>query len=460
MPGKETYTMLLNEYTWSEDSHVEATFENILSMEASYGVICRYSDDGWYELRIYVSGPRAGSYTLFRYEAALKAQYKTPYIPIHAGIDNLFTHDIKLGLNVKNKIGLNCEGNKFKIFINDKAQTQYRNGKIEDTTFSEGIAGVIAQTYGNNYAKIDLTEFRITGDDMQMVQSPISQNSDSVAVLPPETQPAAKDPEPIPTSIVLPEPTHIPEDIIPSGLSEPETVAVPPELVSDSSSLTEQSESLTTVTKSPVAMPDPISKPPFQIEAETTKPDDEPPISETGGGVRRSPITELLPQPTDTPVKTAIIPEIIPNSRLGQKINCGNAFQFTIYYQPTMGKSIGGKTATGKSSMRVLINNLTDRNIATLPVHSFKLSHEIDGARQTFLLLRSHMPGQRSMVPDDSCRPDSCWCNTGYLFGVRYQWRQGKWILSFWPILKQAEGPLRVDIELQRLTMRISFCTV
>ena len=55
--------------------------------------------------------------------------------------------------------------------------------------------------------------------------------------------------------------------------------------------------------------------------------------------------------------------EILP-AQLGQKINCGNKFQFTFYYQPLMTKSNSSQVAKGKFLVsRVLITNLTDRTL-------------------------------------------------------------------------------------------------
>ncbi len=167
IPGSDGSVILTNNNTDTADSYIEAEFENILSMEASYGVICRYSEDGWYEFRIYVSGPRAGAYTFFKYDAALKAAYKNPYVQVHAGYTQYNTMDIKLGLNVKNKLGLSCEENKFRLFINDKEQKHYKNGEMTDRSFDSGRDGVIFQTYGNNISKLDLLSFDVYSEEIQ-----------------------------------------------------------------------------------------------------------------------------------------------------------------------------------------------------------------------------------------------------------------------------------------------------
>ncbi|HOW06751.1 MAG TPA: hypothetical protein PLQ28_02890 [Flexilinea sp.] len=159
LPSTQTAVVLTNPNVSFSDVLVEATFENILSNVASYAVICRYSEDGWYELRVNVSGPEAGSYKLLKYDFYRKEQYKNPYVLLHKGMDRIFSVDIKLGLNVKNKLGLLCEGDEIKAYINDKEQFPIKNGKITDDQFEEGSVGFSAQTYGEGLAKIDIVKF-------------------------------------------------------------------------------------------------------------------------------------------------------------------------------------------------------------------------------------------------------------------------------------------------------------
>ena len=159
LPQTETSVMLVNEVSSFPDVKVEATFENIRSNVATYAIMCRYSEDGWYELRIGVTGSEAGSYKLMKYDAYLKDQYKNPYVLLHKNMDRYFTGDIKLGSNVKNKLGLLCEGDEIKVYINDKEQFPIKNGRITDDQFEEGGVGFSAQSYGSGIADIDITKF-------------------------------------------------------------------------------------------------------------------------------------------------------------------------------------------------------------------------------------------------------------------------------------------------------------
>lgn len=160
LPEVDTSVFILNENTAAEDSIVEATFENMYSMNSQYGVICRYHDYGWYELRVIVSGENAGSYIVYKYDEYLKGQGKYPYVVLHPGMDRYFSYDIKLGLNVKNTLKMICEGDEIRVFINGNEQFPLKNSKMRDSDFTDGESGVmfLNQRPGAN-AQIDLTSF-------------------------------------------------------------------------------------------------------------------------------------------------------------------------------------------------------------------------------------------------------------------------------------------------------------
>lgn len=162
MPDYNTTLYMINKYTAAGDSKVEAVFENVFSSNSQYGVVCRYHDYGWYELRIIVSGANAGSYAVYKYDRYLKSQGKNPYVIIHPGMDRYFTNDIKLGLNVTNKLGMICEGDEIRVFINDIEQYPIRNGKLTDRSYSDGENGFViwTQTPGGT-AQIDVVNFNV-----------------------------------------------------------------------------------------------------------------------------------------------------------------------------------------------------------------------------------------------------------------------------------------------------------
>ena len=81
-------------------------------------------------------------------------------------------------------------------------------------------------------------------------------------------------------------------------------------------------------------------------------------------------------------------PEVeIIQARLGQKINCGDKFEFIYYYQPIMTKSQSYQTAVGKFLMvRVYITNMTHEKIEGLASNSFTITGVFNGLKESFKL--------------------------------------------------------------------------
>lgn len=163
LPINEVYEFVVNPNLTNPDGLVEATFENVRSSEASYGVVCRYNELGWYELRVNVAGPLAGSFAVYKYDRLLKDSGKVPYVRLHPDMIQYFTGDLKLGMNVRNKLGLQCDGDTIRVFINDKEQQVTANSPIVDYQFEEGTAGVMVESYGKGVVDVDLVGFTFTG---------------------------------------------------------------------------------------------------------------------------------------------------------------------------------------------------------------------------------------------------------------------------------------------------------
>ena len=159
LPAYNTSLYLMNENSFAEDSTVEATFENVFSTDTSYGVICRYHDYGWYELRIVVAGEFAGTYSVYKYDDYLKSQGRDPYVVLHPGMDRFNSYDIKLGLNVKNALKISCEGDEIRVFINGNEQFPVSNGTLHDSDFTDGDAGIMVWNHPASKAKVDLVGF-------------------------------------------------------------------------------------------------------------------------------------------------------------------------------------------------------------------------------------------------------------------------------------------------------------
>ena len=113
----------------------------------AYGVVCRRNELGWYELRVNISGPLAGSYALYKYDTVLKASGHVPYVRLHPDMIQYFTTDLKLGMNVRNKIGLECKGGEICVFINNKEQTISKSAPIVDTQFASGTVDEIGRAH-------------------------------------------------------------------------------------------------------------------------------------------------------------------------------------------------------------------------------------------------------------------------------------------------------------------------
>lgn len=161
MPDYNTAIYMLNQGTESQDSTVEVTFENVFSAHGEVGLICRYHEDSWYELRAVLSGQYAGSYKLYKYDAALLAEKKNPFVSLHPDLERFYTRDIKVGRNAKNTISMICEGETIRILINGNEQKHLWNEELKLKEYTDGINGFSVWTetpYG--LAQIDALNFR------------------------------------------------------------------------------------------------------------------------------------------------------------------------------------------------------------------------------------------------------------------------------------------------------------
>ena len=161
MPDYNTAIYMLNENTAADDSSVELSVEHVFSRHGEVGLICRYHDYGWYELRITLSGQNAGSYALYRYDKELKAENKNPFVSLHPDLERLYTKDIKVGRNAQNTFKMICEGEKIRIFINGIEQNSPWNNKYLAKEYTDGLSGFSVWTvtpYGK--AQIDMLNFR------------------------------------------------------------------------------------------------------------------------------------------------------------------------------------------------------------------------------------------------------------------------------------------------------------
>ncbi len=166
LPKYDTALYVLNDSTYGENQTVEATFENIFSMNTQFGIICRYQEYGWYEFRIKVAGENAGSYTVYKYDQYLKSQGKSPYVNLHPGMDRYMSTDIKCGLNAKNTLKMICDGSEIRVFINGNEQFPIRNGSLIDSDFEDGDTGfMVWNEMPGEQAQVDITKFSAQFDE-------------------------------------------------------------------------------------------------------------------------------------------------------------------------------------------------------------------------------------------------------------------------------------------------------
>lgn len=142
MPNYNTALYLLNENTNTADSTVEATLENAFSTHSEAGIVCRYNDYGWYELRVTLSGQYAGSFSLYKYDKTLLEDKENPFVSLLPGVERIYTRDIKLGLNAQNTLKMICEGNTIRVFINGNEQFHPWNKEFRAAEYPDGISGI------------------------------------------------------------------------------------------------------------------------------------------------------------------------------------------------------------------------------------------------------------------------------------------------------------------------------
>ena len=161
MPKKpETYAYAVNTADPISDMYVEAEFVIDDAYRLEYGVACRVSDAGWYEVRVQTTGDfsEMGSYKLYKYDPELKAKKgRNPYVLLHPNNDCYKTVDLKNGYGKRNVIGLSCVGDTIEVFINGVRQQPIKGLVWSDDQFSFGGFGFGAMTFNVNSAVLDVT---------------------------------------------------------------------------------------------------------------------------------------------------------------------------------------------------------------------------------------------------------------------------------------------------------------
>lgn len=140
--------IFLNKNRSYKDVIVQAEVENTGPTDNAYSLICRASEDGWYEFRI----SSAGYYELLRFDQYLRDEGKnayTNYVERRMGSTKI------VGGKGKNVFSLSCSGDIISAFINgEQVYFEKRPLAIEDNTYAEGSIGFGLVGYGR---ELDVT---------------------------------------------------------------------------------------------------------------------------------------------------------------------------------------------------------------------------------------------------------------------------------------------------------------
>ena len=148
LPPNDTNFVFLNKNTNYEDVVVQAEVENFAQLDVAFSLICRASEQGWYEFRI---SPQ-GYYEILRYDAYKQKEGRLAYTNF---VDRrIGSSYIKGGLET-NVFALSCNGDQIKGYINgEELYKDKRPLTIEDTTYTSGSFGFSVLGYGK---EVDMT---------------------------------------------------------------------------------------------------------------------------------------------------------------------------------------------------------------------------------------------------------------------------------------------------------------
>ncbi|MBQ6518681.1 MAG: hypothetical protein IJI14_08175 [Anaerolineaceae bacterium] len=160
LPKKETYAYVMNTREPANDMYVEAEFIVDDAYRVEYGVACRVSDAGWYEVRVQTTGDirEMGSYKIYKYDPNLKIQKgRTPYVLVHPNHEFYKTIDLKNGYGKRNTIGLSCVDDVLEVYINGVKQEPIKGLVWSDNQFTQGGFGAGVEVFGDYSAELDMT---------------------------------------------------------------------------------------------------------------------------------------------------------------------------------------------------------------------------------------------------------------------------------------------------------------
>jgi hypothetical protein len=141
------YSYLIYDKQTYEDVRVEVSAANRGKNNNNVSLICRYSDDGWYEFNIASNG----LFNIFAYDATGA---------VHKGYNAIFTsgsNAIKIGKETNVYVAV-CSGKTLKLFINGEESASITESKYG---FSRGNVGISISSFNVYPIIVDIDYFDI-----------------------------------------------------------------------------------------------------------------------------------------------------------------------------------------------------------------------------------------------------------------------------------------------------------
>lgn len=137
----DTYAYLIYELQNYEDVRIDTEVTNQGSNNNNVGLVCRFSENGWYEFNISSSGV----YSIYAFD---NKEYRL--------IRNGGSHLIRIDKD-SNQYGLACIGEDLTLYINDE-----KVWSGNDSTFKSGMVGISVSTKSYQPVKVDFENITVT----------------------------------------------------------------------------------------------------------------------------------------------------------------------------------------------------------------------------------------------------------------------------------------------------------
>ena len=137
----DTYAYLIYELQKYEDVRIDTEVTNQGSNNNNVGLVCRFSENGWYEFNISSSGV----YSIYAFD-------NNEYRLIRNGGSHLIHID-----KDSNQYSVECIGEELTLYINDE-----KIWSGNDSTFKSGMVGISASTKDYQPVKVDFENITVT----------------------------------------------------------------------------------------------------------------------------------------------------------------------------------------------------------------------------------------------------------------------------------------------------------